>query len=528
MQYRFKNCVLDSAQFTLFRNGERSEVEPQVLRLLNHLISHRDRVVPRQEIFDRVFAGRIVTDNALSVRIRAVRNAVGDTAKEQSVIATITGGGYRFIAPVEVVSHSAARADASADGEPGTTPSSDNTLNAAPAVAVLPFELIGGSADDAVIARGLAHDVTTRIARSRAMYVIARGTSFQFESGSQDVRKVGASLGVRYVAQGAVQIAGRRIRISISLANTQSAVEVGSWQYDREIGDVLFIQDEIAELIVGGIEDVVQREEIRRSTLIPSTNLDAWSAYHRGLGHMYRFRSQDADKAESLFRKAIDLEGKLPRPFAGLSFVHYERAFLNLDHNRKRSLRRALDYASEAIAIDPADPMGYWAMSRALFLSGKIADAFDSVNQATQLNPSYATAQYFSGWLAMQLGKHQDGLMRIDLSRRLSPHDPLIYGMLGVSALALALLGSADEARDRTVRALKHPDVHYQARAMSAVTFSLTGETELARHALQRVRAVKPDYDLNEFFAVYAFQQEDDIKRISDAFRKVELQLTRR
>lgn len=521
MQYRFHNCVLDLAEFALYRDGDRVDLEPQVFRLLQYLLEHRDRVVPRGEIFDKVFAGRVVTDNALTVRIRAARAAVGDDAKTQQIIETVTGGGYRFVAPAEAVSHVAARSRNDSDRASEDELLLSSGLSAEPTVVVLPFEVLGDDDLHKIIARGLVHDVTTRIARSRTMLVIDRGTAFQFEGKVQSVRELGVTLGVRYVAQGAVQISGHRIRISIGLASTESSTEVGSWQYDRELNDVLHIQDEIAALIVSEMELEVQRQEIKRSSLMPSTNLDAWATYHRGLGHMYRFRTRDCDKAEGFFRRAIDLESKLPRPYAGLSFVSYERAYLNLDGSRTRSLRKAIDYAEEAIALDPTDPMGHWALSRALFLTGDLDEAYREVSVSTDLNPSYATAQYFSGWVAMQLGDHENGLSRIELARALSPHDPLIYGMDGVSALILALLGRNDEAKHRAMRALKHPDVHYQALAFAMVIFSLIEEFELAQEMLKRVQAVKPGYDIKEFFSVYAFQKDEDVQRITSALNDI-------
>jgi len=277
----------------------------------------------------------------------------------------------------------------------------------------------------------------------------------------------------------------------------------------------------LAELIVGSIETEIQKQEMQRSKLIPSSNLDAWSAYHRGLSHMYKFRMKECDHAEVFFRRAIDLEPNVPRPFAGMSFVNYERAYLNLDDDRENTLRRAFDYAREAIDVDPTDPMGHWAMSRALFLRGDLESARNSIAESTDLNPSYATAQYFLGWISMQLGDHAEGLERIDLSRRLSPFDPLIYGMLGVSAMSLVLLGRYDEALMRCEQAIDHPDLHYQAAAMGVVIFQMAGETELAIDSMRRVLAVKPLYDINEFFSVYAFQKDEDIRRISYAFEDI-------
>ena len=161
--------------------------------------------------------------------------------------------------------------------------------------------------------------------------------------------------------------------------------------------------------------------------------------------------------------------------------------------------------------------MGHWSLSRAQVLAGNIETARDAIALATDLNPSYATAQYFHGWVAMQLGDHAFCVERIDLAQRLSPFDPLIYGMQGVSSVSLALMGRYEEALSRTTKALEHPDVHYQAQAIAAAIFALSGKRGAARNAFRKVRAVNPDYDTEEFFSVYAFQDKEDIRRITEA-----------
>jgi tetratricopeptide (TPR) repeat protein len=270
---------------------------------------------------------------------------------------------------------------------------------------------------------------------------------------------------------------------------------------------------------VSALESEVLQQEMQRSILIPSTNLDAWSAYHRGLSHMYRFRTKSCDSAEKFFRQSIDLESNLPRPYSGLSFVNYERAYLNLEGSRGNFLRRSVDYALQAIDIDPVDPMGHWALSRARFLEGDIGAARESVMLSTELNPSYATAQYFLGWIAMQSGDHELCQERIDFARRLSPYDPLIYGMLGVSALSLVLMGRNEEALQRVDEALKHPDVHHQAHAWGVAIFNLVGRPDRANDSLKRVLTANPDYDIQEFFSVHAFQNDDDVRQITQAFK---------
>lgn len=524
MQYRFGTSLVDTARFELYRDGKKVDLEPQVLKFLIYLIENRDRVVPRDELLDKLFGRRIVTDNAVTVRIRAARKAVGDTAIAQSIIATIQGKGYRFVASIETSAVLSLRESAAHAGAEAWTPSdapgsSASLISAQPAIAVLPFQVMGGGEDEATIARGLTHDVITHVARSRTMLVIARGTAFQYSSGVHDVGEVGAKLGVRYVCQGAVQISAGRIRISVGLAETASRQEIWSRQYERRLIDVLAVQAEIAVAIVGELDYEVQRHEMLSSAMMPATRLDSWSAYHRGLSHMYAFRMRECDAAEKFFRQAIDLEPGMARAYAGLSFVNYERAYLNLDDNRTNSLRRSTDLARQALDLNPRDPMGHWALSRARFLEGDLEAARTSISLAAELNPSYANAQYFYGWVSMQLGEHSLCLERIDLARRLSPNDPLVYGMLGISAMSLALLGRSADAITRAAEALVHPGVHYQALAMGVAIYALSGDVALAQELLRRVRSVRPGYSVKEFFSVYQFRRADDIDAIKRALR---------
>jgi len=521
MQYRFANCLLDTARFSLFRAGERVEIEPQVLRFLIYLIENRERVISRDELLNRMFGRRVVTDNALTVRIRAARNAVGDTSNAQTVIATFQGHGYRFVAKVETSSHHTTTKPI-ATVPAGSGESLLTRLGSQPSIAILPFEVLTTEEQHRIIARGLAYDVITRVAYCRTMFVIARGSAFQFPSGQHDVREVGEKLGARYICQGAVQISGSRVRVSVGLADARSRAELWSEQFDRPLVDVLDLQGEIAAAVAASLEHEVQRNEMRVAAQLPATNLDAWSAFHRGLDHMYRFRVSECDAAENYFRRSIDLEPGLARPYAGLSFVNYERGYLNLVGRRENWLRRSFEYAHRAVDADPLDPMGHWVMSRACLLARDPESARKAVAVATELNPSYASAQYFQAWIAMQAGDRELCEERVNLASRLSPRDPLIYGMQGVSGLNLALMGRTEEAVQQARQALLHPDMHYQAHAVCAVIFAISDRPDLAVEQLKLVHAVDPNYDADEFLSAYAFQQDADIEQIRRGFKDVE------
>lgn len=506
-------------------------VTPRSLAVLYMLACRSREVVTKLELFEAIWPNSVVTDATLSSCIRELRRALGDDARDPRFIETVHRRGFRLLLPSFDVESSrpgnfAATAD---DGElvadrppfdgrsgPDSVPSSGSS--ARPAIVVLPFQSIGNDESGGIVARGLVHDVITRIARSRMMLIIARGTAFQFAGGPHDVAAIGRKLGVRYVVQGAVQTTRNRLKVSVTLASALDRQELWSEQYDRNLDDFMLIQEEIAEKIAAALESAVQRAEVGRSVLMPSTNLDAWSAYHRGIHHMYRFTHEDCEQAEQLFLRSIAMEPSVPRPYAGLSFINFERAFMNFGRDRSSQIKKAFDYAGQSLSIDPLDPMGHWALSRAYLLRAELDASKDSLETAIELNPSYAIAQYSLGWVAMMLGDNELCLDRVGFARRLSPYDPLKFAMLGVCALNLALVGRTAEAMQLAIRATRQANAHHHAMVFAAVTLALGGQLDEARVYLARGRSMTPSYGFEDFLAAHPFRLERDLKRVSKAF----------
>jgi TolB-like protein/Tfp pilus assembly protein PilF len=519
MLYRFANCSLDTGRLELCRMGERVEIEPQALAVLTYLIEHRDRVVSRPELFQEIWGQRIVTESALSAGIKAARRAVGDNGTTQSVIRTSQRVGYRFVADVAASAPLAFRSSGQAAlDEDALMADLELPIPAQPSVVVLPLRPFGDTHDADIIAQGLTADITTRIGRSRSVFVIARATAFLFGPGPHDVRLIGRKLGVRYVVHGSIQFAGRKMRVTIALANAATREEVWSEQYDETIDDWMRVQQEIANVVVAYLQSEIERAEERRSLLIPSTNLDAWSAYHRGRSFMFRFTADDCAQAEYFFRRSVELEPAAARAYAGLSFVHFQRAFLNMGRDRSGEVQQAHELAMQSLAADPSDPMGHWVLSRARLLCGELVSAKQELETAIVLNPSYAVARYSLGWVATLLGESRLCGEQIERARRLSPYDPLMFAMLGVSALNLALNGNSAQGAAIAAGALLQPNAHYQSFVTVAVCYALDGQRDRARTLYARARAVAPQYDVNEFLRMMPFRTASDIRQIREAF----------
>ncbi len=516
MLYRFGQCSVDTSRLELWRAGQRVALEPQVLAVLIHLIENRDRVVSRDELLRHVWGDRIVSDSALSVRVRMARAAVGDDGSAQSVIRTVQRTGYRFVADVEA-SGSIALGHDLREAHADATEAAHLPLPSEPSIVVLPFQPIGDPSQAGILAQGMTTDVTTGIGRSGALFVIARGTAAQF-GGEHDVHDIGRKLGVRYAVRGSVLAGGRRLRVSVALIEVESRRELWSERYDEQVDDAMQVQQRIADLLVGSLQVAVERAEQKRSLLLPSANLDAWTAYHRGAAFMFRFRPDECAHAERFFRRSIELDPLAPRAYAGLSFVHYQRVYMGMSHDRDEDALRARDLALQGVAADAFDPMAHWALGRASLLRGEFEASIQELRRATALNPSYAGAHYTLGWVYMLKGERAQADECLELARRLSPFDPLIFAMHIVGALNFALGGRTGEGAALAASAILHPNAHLHVFFAAAVVYALDGQRERARALMGRVRAIAPGYDLADFLRVMQFRSPGDLDQLRRAF----------
>jgi TolB-like protein/Flp pilus assembly protein TadD len=531
MIYRFGDFELDTARFDLRRGGRAGPVEPQVFELLVHLIEHRDRVVTRKDLYESIWSGRVVSEATLNSRIKAARAAIGDDGRSQSLIRTFHRRGYRFVAPVtEVDTHCVAAVGRKEQGgdvarivaERETLDNLDLTLPSQPSVAVLPFRPMGDHASQHVLAEGLTHDVITQVARARWLFVVARGSAFKFRDGPFDPREVGRALGVRYVVQGDVQFSSGRVVVRAAIAEATTGAERWADRFDRALDDLIAIQAELAEAVVGSIEVEIEHAERERSLLKSPASLDAWGAYHRGCWHMYRFTPADYDRAEHYFRHSLELDRSAPRAYAGLSFIHWQRAFLELTPDRDTETRRAIERALESLALDPRDPSGHWALGRAYLLDGDLDEAIGELEAAVTLNPSSSVGQYSLSYALMQVGDAARSNEIVTKARRLSPYDVMTFAMYAVRAQNLAFLGQHAEAATFATRAAHQPNAHYHVVAIAAFCNLLAERLEAAREHYGRLRGARPDYSVESFLRAFRHQPQANAELVRRVFAELE------
>lgn len=512
----FGSFELDPHGFELRRDGERIHVEPQVLSLLLLLAQNSDRMVSKDEIIDAVWDGRIVSESAVAARVKAARKAVGDDGKAQSVIRTIHGRGFRFVASVEQPPTSALPAAAIAPAREEVT---DAVRDSRPSIAVLPFELTGERGSHDIVADALPADIIMDLARINWLFVIARGSSFRFRGADSDPIAVGKALKVNYCLTGAIERAGRTVTVKVALVDTRDGRSIWSERYSGPVEDLQGLRPEIERGVIESVLVRIPQNEVRHARGLPTAELDAWASFHLGVDHMYRFNPQDNAAASHLFKAALERDPYFSRAMAGLSFTHFQSAFMAYEDDTERHVEQARLLAQKAVETDRLDPFGHFSLGRCSWLEGRLDDSIAWFDSATSLSPSFAQGIYNRGLVATIAGKAERADRDLALALELSPLDPMAYAMISSRALTHLQFGDIEKAAEFGERAALTPGAHKHIKLIAAVTAHLAGDKDKAAEWLAHTLRDDPELSTESFFRAFPFPEDAPRETLERAMR---------
>jgi len=504
MIFRFGDFELDLARVELRHGGQPCPVEPQVFALLALLVENRERLVSRDEIIEKIWDGRVVSDAAVASRVKSARQALGDSGREQRYIRTVHRQGLRFVAEVK----------AAAAATVVATPVEQSSR---PSIAVLPFRLIGDAGPYAAIADALPHELIAELSRLRWLFVTARGSSFRLREPQADVGEIGGLLGVRYCLTGTVEVSGTRLVVTVELADTRDASVIWADRFEVSIDDVHRVRGEIRERVLSALEVQIPLHEAQLARLVVTENLDAWSAYHLGLQHMYRFNRGDNAVAAALFRQAVARDPGFARAHAGLSFVHFQTAFLRHTDDIAGEVALARRSAERGLELDPLDPFVNFTMGRTFWLEGDLERSLGWLERSTSISPNYAQGIYARAWAETLAGRGPEGRAHVDLAMRLSPIDPLHYAMLGTRAFTHIAAGEDAEAAEWAERAARAPGAHVLIAMIASAAHTLAGSAERATYWAANARERNPALGREDFFRAFPIKPPVMRSRLADA-----------
>lgn len=522
MKWTFSDFTLDADRAELCGPEGLIHVERQPLDVLVHLITHADRVVSRDELIDAVWDGRIVSDATVSTAIKQARRAVGDTGSDQKVIRTIHGRGFRFVAEAQAAPE--VRVTTVTEPDPPEVfqqaHATDLAGSGRPSLAVLRFQCLGTSDNGNHLASALPAELISSLSRLGWLHMIARGSSFRFDPDTATPEEVGRLLGVRYLVTGVIEVIGEMMTISIEVLSTADGTLVWSDRFATSFADIHISRVEMISSIISALELEVPKHEATASRRLSEAEFDAWSHYHLGLSHVFRFNPGDNRIAAEHFDAAVRLDPNFSRARAGKSFVHWQNAFMQFGDDRRNLLSRAIEEARIAIDIDPNDPFAAFNLGRARWLEGDLDAGLTWLDRSLQINPNSAQSHYSRGLLKILHGMPGEGSESSKKAITLSPLDPLLYGMHASRALAAIMQDDTETAMQIAERATQAPGAHFYIGMIAAIANELHGNKQSAARWRARVLKERPDATGEMFLQAFPFGNDLDREKFAKAFRQ--------
>jgi TolB-like protein len=530
LRYLFEDCVLDTDRRELHRGTALAAVEPQVFDLLVHLIRHRDRVVSKDELLAAVWHGRIVSESALFNRINAARSAIGDSGNQQRLVKTLPRRGIRFVGevredkvsvvaatPPEALAHRSRAVDISAHGEHHPLPLPDR-----PSIAVLPFANMSGDPNEEHFADGISEDLITGLSRIRWLFIIARNSTFVYKDRNVDVKQVSRELGVRYVLEGSVRRASKRLRISAQLVDAISGGHHWAERYDRELGDLFAVQDEITRSVAGAIEPrLLAAEGVRAFSRSPD-DLGAWELVARAQTHVWRITRTDFGTAIEALERAVEVYPDYAPARSLLAFCLLFTAHQGLI-SRDQGLHAGREHAVRAIALDDYDPWGHIALGYATLMERQTEESIAAFRRAVDLNPNSAAAHSHLSRGYAFAGEDRKAIEHGELAIRLSPRDPETALFLGAIAVAHYTAGRYADAAQFTMQALRLRPGFQGAQRLRSASLAQIGRIDEARSVLAMARREQPQLSVDWIRANVPYQTPELMERFLDGMRKAGL-----
>ena len=520
---RFEAFTLDLVRLCLDGPPGQIDLRRKSFDVLRYLVEHAERVVTKEELIKAVWPDVTVGDESLTQCISEVRRALGE--QSHRIIKTVPRRGYLFNVPIS-------RSDTIEGQNPNDANPPVEALSLAlplpdrASIAILPFTNLSSDPEQDYFADGMVDEIITALSRFKALFVIARNSSFTYKGRAVDVKQVGRELGVRYVLEGSVRKAANRLRITGQLVDTATGAHLWADRFDGGLGDIFDLQDQVTESVVGAIAPAVEKAEIERAKRKPTESLDAYALYLRGLARLYQFGNRQANaEALRLFNSAIELDPDFASAYCRAAFCYVWAKANGWISVTPSEIAEVTRLAQRAVELGKDDAIALAASGWALaFVVRDLEVGAALVDRALVLNSNSAEAWSFGGWVKNWLGEPEAAIERFARAMRLSPLDPSLAAMRAGTAHAHFFLGRNDEAASWAAMALQDNPDYQTGLRIQAASNAMAGRLEQAHKAVARLRLLNPTLRVSTLKDVLGpFRRAEDIFRYEEGLRQAGL-----
>jgi adenylate cyclase len=361
-----------------------------------------------------------------------------------------------------------------------------------PSIAVLAFNNMSADAEQEFFADGIAEEIITALSKISSVRVIARHSTFAYKGQSPDLRRVAGELGVRYVLEGSIRSRGDRIRVSAQLIDAIDGSHIWADRYDRVLGDIFDIQDEITKEIVTALRVHLTDGEEAQIWARGTSNVEAWQHCLRATDLWLRFSASDYLEARTLAERAIALDPTYAHAHALLGFTYWWEGRLGYIGDSAQKFHRARELSELAWRLDDTVSWAIGLRSMLLCSQGRYEGGISFARRGVTSHPGNAHVRAFLGFALLLDGQFEESIEQTRAAMALNPHHPTWY--LASLARALAGLGRLEEALELANRAIAKDRRYFQAFLLKAVLLVRMDRLSEARIAALEVMRAAPEF----------------------------------
>jgi adenylate cyclase len=477
-------------------------------------------------------------DVNIAVRLETVAApgglAVSDKAYSQAnrhLGATLVdGGSHRFKnieEPVQVWTWEPAGTDASGrkskeiSKETSHLPAQHRTA----IVGVLPFTNLSGSADE-YFSDGLTEDLIHALSLQSFYRVLSRNSTFAFKGKSLATRLIAREIDATYLIQGSVRRAGTKIRVTAELIAPENGEQLWTGRYDRDIGDLFAMQDEITTSLSAAIAPEIYRAEASAPARSSSTDLTAWDRFLKGLSHYYLQTKCDFEASIGLFREAIALDPSLSIARAYLGTILVQGVHFGWIKSTRQLWAEAMSLAESSVRLDPRSSFAFSILAYVEAMEGNYEAALEAGKRAVELNPYDTGARGVLGICHLVVGEHRAAIELFSTAMQRGNADPR-YQLAALNAFSHYLLRQYDASLSWAREALYLNPNHLQVLAVRAAALAQLGRSAEAAKAAEILLSNYPDLTLERHLRNFRWKLASDTAHYRDGLLKAGVPMTK-
>jgi adenylate cyclase len=361
-----------------------------------------------------------------------------------------------------------------------------------PSIAILPFTNMSGDPEQEHFADGMTEDLITALSKFRELLIIARHSVFSYKGRLVAIPTVASELGVRYVLEGSVRKVGTRVRVTGQLIDGLTGGHLWAERYDRDLGDIFAIQDELTRRIVTELEVALSSGEQARAWQRSTSSVEAYEHMLRGREQLRSGTSEANAFARECFERAIDADPRFAFAHALLGWTHWADARANWSRSPDESLARAAALADKALALDAGQADAWALRGMVCLIQQRYEEAVTAAEHAIAEGANAAGPVMWAGQIFTFSGRPEVGLAMLQKVSRLSPLPPPHY--FTVLGNCYRILGRNEEALDAYRRGLQEAPQTVNGLVGMALVLARAGRDAEARAAVMEALRLQPDF----------------------------------